>query len=158
MSSSVQATSAGTPTPVVGTTSAPAAAPVTMRVDHQGDDRFAIQIRGHEVVVDQPLTMGGGDLGPTPTELFVASLASCVGFYARRYLARHDLDATGLAVEVTYTMATKPSRVGDVSLRLVVPAGVPREREAALLAMAGHCTVHNTLTVSPEVTITLETS
>jgi uncharacterized OsmC-like protein len=130
--------------------------PVTMRVDYDTGDRFAIQVRGHRVVVDQPAEMGGDDVGPTPTELFVASLASCVGFYARRYLARHDLDATGLSVEVSYTMATKPSRVGDVSLRLVVPAGVPEERQAALLAMAGHCTVHNTLTVSPEVRIALD--
>lgn len=155
MSSSVQATSSSPVTPVVRATT-PGAEPITMRVDHDSGDRFAIQIRGHSVVVDQPLEMGGEDVGPTPTELFVASLASCVGFYARRYLARHDLDATGLAVEVTYTMATKPSRVGDVTLRLVVPAGVPLQRQAALMAMAGHCTVHNTLTVTPEVTISLD--
>jgi uncharacterized OsmC-like protein len=107
-------------------------------------------------VVDQPTEMNGDDLGPTPTELFVASLASCVGFYARRYLHRHELDATGLSVEVSYAMATKPSRVGEVTLRIVVPAGVPMERQAALLAMAGHCTVHNTLTVTPEVRIALD--
>jgi uncharacterized OsmC-like protein len=145
--------------PTTQTTPAPAGlptAPLTMRVDHEGADRFAIQVRGHLVVVDQPVEMGGDDVGPTPTELFVASLASCVAFYARRYLSRHDLDTTGLAVEASYTMATKPSRVGEVTLRLVVPAGVPQEREAALLAMAGHCTVHNTLTVTPEVTITLD--
>lgn len=156
MSSTTQATLHTTPAPVVRTTTAPAAEPISMRVDYDTGDRFAIQIRGHRVVVDQPAEMGGDDVGPTPTELFVASLASCVGFYARRYLARHDLDATGLAVEVTYTMATKPSRVGDVTLRLVVPAGVPQEREAALLAMAGHCTVHNTLTVTPDVKIALD--
>jgi putative redox protein len=40
--------------------------------------------------------VGGGDVGPTPTELFVAGLASCVAFYARRYLRRHDIDAEGL--------------------------------------------------------------
>jgi uncharacterized OsmC-like protein len=135
---------------------APATVPLSLRVDHEAGDRFRIQVRGHQVVVDQPATMGGDDVGPTPTELFVASLTACVGFYARRYLARHDLDATGLAVEASYTMASKPSRVGEVTLRLVVPAGVPHERQAALMAMAGHCTVHNTLTVAPEVDIVLD--
>lgn len=134
----------------------PATVPLTLRVDHDAGDRFRISVRGHEVVVDQPVEMGGDDAGPTPTELFVASLTACVGFYARRYLARHDLDATGLAVEASYTMATKPSRVGEVTLRLVVPAGVPQERQAALMAMAGHCTVHNTLTAAPEVDIVLD--
>jgi putative redox protein len=39
-------------------------------VTHVSADRFAIQVRG------------GQDAGPTPTELFAASLAACVGFYA----------------------------------------------------------------------------
>ena len=137
-------------------TAAPAEAEaLTMRVRYDRGDRFAIDIRDHEVVVDQPPQMHGDDLGPTPTELFIASLASCVGFYARRYLARHHLDTEGLAVEVGYAMATKPSRVGEVTMRIVVPAGVPEIRREALLAMAGHCTVHNTLTTPPEVRITL---
>lgn len=126
-----------------------------MLVTHDAGDRFAIQIRGHTVVVDQPTAIGGDDEGPTPTELFVASLASCVGFYARRYLARHRLDATGLRVEVAWDMATKPSRLGEVTLRVVVPAGVPEERRAGLLAQASHCTVHYTLHEPPPIGIAL---
>lgn len=126
-----------------------------MLVTHEAGDRFAIQIRGHRVVVDQPEALGGDDEAPTPTELFVASLASCVGFYARRYLARHRLDATGLRVEVAWDMATKPSRVGEVTLRIVVPAGVPEQRRAGLLAQASHCTVHNTLHQPPPIAIDL---
>ena len=42
---------------------------------------------------------GGEDTGPTPTELFIASLAGCVAFYARRYLDRHDQPTEGLTVE-----------------------------------------------------------
>jgi uncharacterized OsmC-like protein len=139
-----------------GTVTAPAdLETLTMKVRYDSGDRFAIDIRDHEVVVDQPPEMHGDDLGPTPTELFIASLASCVGFYARRYLARHHLDADGLSVEVGYTMATKPSRVGAVSMRIVVPAGIPELRREALLAMASHCTVHNSLHTPPTVDITL---
>ena len=49
-----------------------------MTVRHQGGDRFEIDVRGHRVIVDQPSGAGGSDKGPTPTELFVAGLASCV--------------------------------------------------------------------------------
>ena len=49
-----------------------------MRVEHRGEDRFDINVRGHVLRVDQPRTDGGQDTAPTPTELFVASLASCV--------------------------------------------------------------------------------
>ena len=60
-----------------------------VRVRHLDGDRFAIDVRGHTLLVDQPAEAGGTDTAPTPTELFIAGLASCVAFYARRYAARH---------------------------------------------------------------------
>jgi putative redox protein len=126
-----------------------------IRVDHEQGDRFRIGVRQHVLEVDQPKGDGGTDAAPTPTELFVASVAACVAFYTRRYLARHDLPTDGLAVAATFTMADRPARVGEINLAVAVPAGVPAERRAALLAVASHCTVHNTLEHSPQVTIDL---
>lgn len=124
-----------------------------LTVRHLGGDRFGIGVRDHEVVVDQPLTLGGEDTAPTPTELFVGSLTACVAFYARRYLSRHDLPVEGLEVTAEYRADTKPSRVSDVDIRIRLPEGVPEERVAALLAVASHCTVHNSLTAPPAVTV-----
>lgn len=125
-----------------------------LSVSHGGGDRFAIEVRGHRLTVDQPVADGGTDEAPTPTELFVASLASCVAFYARRYLARHDLPTAGLAVDASYSIAPRPARISDIRLELRVPDGVPDDRLDALLAVASHCTVHNTLENPPQVTIT----
>jgi LmbE family N-acetylglucosaminyl deacetylase/uncharacterized OsmC-like protein len=127
-----------------------------LRVEHRGGDKFDINVRGHTITVDQPVKDGGDDAAPTPTELFIASLASCVAFYARRYLARHNLPEEGLAVEATFEMGSKPARVSGIDVRLIVPGGVPVERRDALLAVAKHCTVHNTLATTPEVSVTLE--
>ena len=127
----------------------------TVSVTHQGGDRFEIDVRGHRIRVDQPESMGGEDTAPTPTELFVASLASCSAFYARRYLSRHDLPVEGLRVETAYEMGTAPSRVSAFEVKVHLPAGIPAERHAALIAMVSHCTVHSTLTHEPEVTIEL---
>jgi putative redox protein len=127
-----------------------------LSVTHQTGDRFELQVRGHRLVCDQPVADGGQDTGPTPTELFVASLAACVAHYARRFLARHHLDATGLRVEAKYTMSTdRPARVASVTLDI---AGVPElsdNRRKALLAVVDHCTVHNSLRTPPEVRVTL---
>lgn len=126
-----------------------------VRVEHKAGDRFEIGIRQHLLQVDQPVDAGGTDVAPTPTELFVASLASCVAFYARRFLARHGLPTAGLSVTATSVMADRPTRVGAISLTLAVPEGVPDERRAALLAVASHCTVHNSLEQPPAVSIEL---
>lgn len=124
---------------------------VTVR--HIDGYRFEIDVRGHRLVVDQPTEDGGTDQAPTPTELFIAGLASCVAFYARRYLARHGLSSDGFAVDASYALASRPARVDSITLNLHTPADLPDERRDALLAVASHCTVHNTLMDPPQVTI-----
>jgi putative redox protein len=117
-------------------------------------DRLRIEIRGHHLDVDQPVEDGGDDKAPTPTELLAASLASCVGFYAERYLRRHDLPTDGLGVDCSFRMASdRPARVVAIDVRVVLPDGVPEERLPALRSVVEHCTVHNTLTQPPAVTI-----
>jgi putative redox protein len=125
-------------------------------VTHVDGDSYAIVTRGHTVLVDQPIDAGGADTAATPTEMFVGSLASCVAFYAGQFLQRHGLDRHGLSVSADFTMAAdRPARVGAVRLRIAVPGGVPAERRAGLLAVASHCTVHNTLQHQPGVNIEL---
>jgi putative redox protein len=127
----------------------------SITVDYLDGDRFAVRVRDHTVLVDQPVADGGADTAPTPTELFVASLSACIAFYARRYLTRHQLPTDGLRVETRYAMGKGPARVADITIELRLPAGVPVERHAALLAVASACTVHNTLRTPPDVTISL---
>ena len=127
----------------------------TVRVTHVDGDKFEVAIRHHRFRVDQPLADGGQDPAPTPTELFVSSLAACVAFYARRFLTRHDLPIEGLSVEADYSIATRPARIDAIMIRLRVPDGVPADKRAALRAVASHCTVHNTLEARPRVNIDL---
>ena len=127
----------------------------TISVWHIDGDRFAVSARDHLLTVDQPVADGGDDTAPTPTELFVASLVSCVAFYARRYLARHGLLTDGLRVTGDYDMAPRPVRVARVRIDITLPEGMPDGRREALLAVASHCTVHNSLTAPPEVSVAL---
>lgn len=130
--------------------------PGRVAVRHVAGDAYAISMRDHAVLVDQPADDGGQDTAATPTELLVGSLASCVAFYTGRYLLRHGLDRSGLAVTARFTMAEgRPARVGDVRLRISLPGGVPAQRRDALLAVASHCTVHNTLRQEPGISIEL---
>ena len=127
---------------------------VTVR--HVDGDAYAITARGHAMLTDQAVADGGTDAAATPTELLVASLASCVAFYTGRYLVRHGLDPAGFAVTAEFAMAAgRPARVGAVRLRITVPGSVPPQRTDALLAVASHCTVHNTLRQQPDVRIEL---
>ena len=136
-----------------GTADAPAG---QVEVSYLGGESYAIATRGHMLLTDQPAAAGGADTAMTPTELLIASLSSCVAFYAGRYLARHGLNRDGLHVTATFTAATdRPARVAAVRLAIRVPGGIPPSRQAALLAVASHCTVHNTLRQAPDIAIEL---
>jgi putative redox protein len=120
-------------------------------------DRFSVRIRGHVVMVDQPVEDGGDDMGPTPTELFVAGLAGCVGFYAERFLRRHGLTADGLRVACEFDMAEdRPARVSAIRLTVDVPALLTPQQRVALERVVEHCTVHNSIRQAPDVRIDLD--
>lgn len=124
-------------------------------VRHEAGDRFRITIRGHEMLVDQPRP-SSDDAGPTPTELFVASLAACAAFYARRFLARHGLPDGALVVWSTFEWAPDHSRVSAVELHVQLHDDVPGELEHALLRAVEHCTVHESIRHAPVVTCAIE--
>jgi putative redox protein len=116
-----------------------------------GGDRHRVLVRGHELVVDQPVEAGGTDAGPTPVELFVGSLASCVAHYARRALGH---DGSSPTVRCTWNMSeTPPWRVRTIDIDVVIPAGTTSARLEAVRRAISHCTVHNTLQDPPAVRI-----
>ena len=123
-------------------------------VTYAGGDRLRIEARGHEVFTDQPVGDGGEDTAPTPTELFVASLAACVAFYAERFLRRNGLPLDGLRVTCDYRWAENPHGVGAIDLGVSAPGLIAAKREA-FTRVIEHCTVHNTLEHPPTVQITV---
>jgi putative redox protein len=123
-------------------------------VRHLGRDRLGIDIGGHELISDQPVEDGGEGMGPAPTEIFLAGLAGCVGFFAERYLRRHGLSTDGLRVRCDYTWAENPHRVGAIELRVEAPSLQEGNREA-FMRVIEHCTVHNTLLQPPPIRIRL---
>jgi uncharacterized OsmC-like protein len=128
-----------------------------MGVRYKGGECYEIAVRDHTIAVDQPVDVGGTNAAPTPTELFVASLAGCVAHNAGRYLARHGLPREGLVVVVTYHLAaTRTPRVTDIRLTVRLPHKLPVESRPALKAAVEHCSVHNSLSTPPDVRIELE--
>jgi uncharacterized OsmC-like protein len=127
-----------------------------IKVTHLANHRLGVTVGQHCLMVDQPRTAGGDDLGPTAVQLFAASLVACTAHYAGSFLARHDLPAEGLVVEGDFVMADdKPPRLTSLTVTVTPPPGLSANRRAGLLAVASRCTVHNTILRPPTVTIRL---
>lgn len=128
-----------------------------MTVVHREKDAFAVLVRGHVIRVDQPYMAGGTDDGPTPVELFVASLAACAAHYARRYLVRRGLPADGLEVTAGFTMSTDvPARVSRIRLRLRPPIQLASRDTEELRKAVEACTVHNSILSAPRIGLEIE--
>lgn len=123
-------------------------------VTYAGGDVLRVETRGHVMMADQPVEDGGGDLAPTPTELFVAGLGACIGYYAERFLRRSGLPTDGLRVGCTYAWADNPHRVGEIFIEVEAP-GLPETKREAFERVIDKCTLHNTLRRPPSVRIAL---
>jgi putative redox protein len=103
-----------------------------------------IDIRNHQLTVDEPIEGGGDDDGPSPQELLAASLASCTGITMEMYAKRKGWDLGPVEVEVDYTPAERgcPTKF---TLAVRLTGGCTPEQVERLKVIAAKCPVHRVL-------------
>lgn len=113
-------------------------------------------INGHTVHTDQPAPHGAGS-GPSPFELFLASLATCAGFYALRFCQERRIATEGLRVTLeTERDAANPKHLARVRIAITTPDGFPEKYREAIVRAVDQCAVKRTIIEPPafEVTVT----
>ena len=126
-----------------------------LSVSYHGGTRYDIVSGRHRIVTDQPAEDGGQDAGPSPVELFVGSVASCVAYFVGRFCTRHHIAQQGFRVEAEWDMVENPHRVGRIGLSIHLSHPLTPELKDRLLKVAHGCTVHHSLTIAPTIDITL---
>ncbi|MDR3602387.1 MAG: OsmC family protein [Desulfosporosinus sp.] len=73
-----------------------------MRVKAKWQQGYQVELkaRDHTFIVDEPISVGGQDHGPMPTELLLASLASCLTLAIRHVSLIMRLELLQLQVDV----------------------------------------------------------
>jgi uncharacterized OsmC-like protein len=112
---------------------------------YKGDMLFDTKLGDHTLTSDVPATMGGKNRAPTPPEIFVASLGSCVAALVADYCGRVGIDFRDLAVDVTYDKLDEPTRLANLRVKIHLPRGGYGAREPAILRVADHCPVAETI-------------
>ena len=103
-----------------------------------------VEIREHRLIVDEPEDNGGGDQGPTPTELLAASLASCTAITIEMYADRKGWDLGEVEVTADFTEATADDPA-KFTVDIRSPAELTEEQRDRLLTIAHKCPVHRAL-------------
>ena len=123
---------------------------VTARWD--GDLRAVVTTGEFQMVVDEPESVPGGtNQGPQPTDMFLASIASCFTIAMAYSAAKRGVELSGLHVETTGTYDGPRFS----AIRIAVTTTAPRGDELAKLMKAAErvCYVTRTLATSPEIEI-----
>jgi len=121
--------------------------------------KFEAKNRSHVIIIDQPQAGGGQDTGPTPPELFVDSLGSCIGVYVLGFCKNTGLNPDGMKIVLDWDKANdKPARIKSINAKIELPNASVGARKAALLKVAESCLIHETIAHQPEITIDLSLS
>jgi putative redox protein len=119
-----------------------------------GTDLYKTQLtaRTHSVTADEPLDVGGKDLGPRPGDFLRMSLASCTAITLRMYANRKNMDIK----QIDVTVSNGPTTDKTVyQTEIQITGNVTAEERERLMLIAKKCPVHKILINPIEITHTL---
>jgi len=119
---------------------------ITVRRDGITGTRHIVKIRAHEIPIDAAPSAGGHDAGPSPHDLYDASLGACKALTVLVYAQRKGIPVED--IEVIVDRDDTQERQGtyrlDTSLR--VTGNLSEEQRAELLRVAAKCPLHRLMT------------
>ena len=116
--------------------------------------RTDIQAGPHHLTADEPLGVGGTNLGPSPYGLLSAALASCTTMTLKMYATHKQLDLQSVSVDVRHEKIhakdcadceTESGKVDVFSRRLSIEGELSDKQRQRLVEIADRCPVHRTL-------------
>ena len=116
-----------------------------IEVTFPGGDAVDATLKGHTVHTEQS--------GVAPFDLFLASIATCAGFYALRFCQQRGIDTAGLGVTLTPHRGEK--RVESLTIDLRLPPGFPEKYREAVVRAVDQCAVKKHIMEPPRFEIAL---
>ena len=108
---------------------------------------------GMTIRTDQPVAAGGGGSAPSPFDLFLASMATCAGFYALRFCQERGLPTEGLGVTMDWERSPETKLISRVRISVKLPEGFPEKYRAAILRATDQCAVKKHLVSPPAIDV-----
>lgn len=122
-----------------------------------------IRVRDHAWFADEPESLGGGDLGPTPYDLLLAALGSCTSITLRMYADRKKwpLERTEVTLRHERVHADdcdgcddRAVKIERINRRIRLIGTLDNSQRQRLLEIADKCPVHRTLHSSLQIMTT----
>ena len=114
----------------------------------------SVLVGPHLLLGDEPVSVGGGDVGPNPYELLLAALGTCTSMTVRMYADRKQWPLESAHIELSYarvhaddcTACDKELKLVDgIEMELSFFGELSESQRQRLTEIANKCPVHRTL-------------
>jgi len=114
----------------------------------------------HTLRADEPVAVGGGDVGPSPYELLLMALGSCTSMTINMYATRKKWALDQVVVRLRHERAypddcvnceDPKSKIDRISCSIELVGTLDEAQRARLMEIAKQCPVHRTLTNKIEI-------
>lgn len=108
----------------------------------------------HHLLADEPLEVGGNNLGPNPYDLLMASLGSCTAMTLKMYAQRKKWDLREVTVFLNHDKIhlndsnhpdQKDSKVSRFTRIIEIEGDLDKDQKQRLLEISKRCPIHRTL-------------
>jgi len=126
----------------------------TVRVRGSGALAQEIEIGAHRLRADEPASAGGTDTGPTPYQLLLAALGSCISMTVSLYAKRKGWPLEGVEVRLGHDKIhaadcadceTRQGKIDRIVREVRLEGPLDPEQRARLMEIARRCPVGRTL-------------
>lgn len=124
----------------------------TATIRETGASAYAVEISvsGYALVGDEPVSSGGGSLGPAPYDYLTVALGECTAMTVRWYALQQQWPLTQVAVTVHHRKEGRQD-IFHKEIRITGDALTEAQR-AKLYEVAAKCPVQRTLEGTPAIT------
>lgn len=116
-------------------------------VGHIGTQKYLCTInwRNGQLIMDEPLSNEGKDLGSDPFSTLLASLAGCTLATLRMYIDRKGWDIPEITISLNATQESEGELETIFSRQISFSKDIPNEQKERLLLIADKCPVSKIL-------------
>ena len=125
-----------------------------VEVDFAGGLKVNARMGAAVIPTDQPVESGGEGTAPSPLSLFLASLATCAGYYALQFCLSRYIATEGLACRAVFSYNETERRYTRVRIDLTLPQGFPDNYRNAIIKAVDSCAVRKHLVNPPSFEVT----